>query len=131
MRLKRAIIPYLVLFESSQLLHLSNLVMSYSSGRMSGFKRGGGGKGAAITIMAKFSDYVLGDKGLEHRQPPQACIPTNPRFLMFLHFGKNGGHVLSQAVITSGLLFLPCSQTHVRTSNISHCIPLSTEVLLG
>ena len=80
--------------------------------------------------MAKSSYSALGDKGLEHRQPPQACIPTNARFLMFLHFGKNWGHMLSQSVIISGLLFLPCSQTHVRTSNSLHCIPLSTGVFL-
>ena len=127
-RLKRATIPYLVLFESSKLLHLFKSRYVLEQRQKVWFQVGGG---AAISRMAKFSDSALGDKGLQHKQPSQACIPTNARFLMFLHFGKNWGHVFSQSVIISGLLFLPCSQTHVRASNSLHCIPLSKGVFLA
>ena len=84
MRPDRAIIPYLVLFENSQLLHLFQSRYVLEQWQKFRFQVGGGGggrgEGAAITRMAKFSDFALGDKGLEQRQPPQACIPTNPRF---------------------------------------------------
>ena len=93
MRLKKAIIPYLVLFESSQLLifPISVGLRAVAESQVSS-----GGRRGQPSQEWPFQTLLLCDKGLEHRQRPHACIPTNPRFLMLLHFRNNWGHVLPE-----------------------------------